>query len=143
MGFTRIDPTIKARWTTALRSGHYAQGRGSLLQYAFVSDGRRLEGHYDTTAPIGYCCLGVGADDCLDGAFSESGDEYITTDGTTYDGEGSYYVQDALDDLGEYVHAHPEYLFGMDHETINHLIDLNDNLDADFNTIADWIEAHL
>jgi hypothetical protein len=47
--FNPMDPTVKAKWLEALRSGKYAQGAGSLR----------------STSPSGnnaYCCLGVLCD---------------------------------------------------------------------------------
>lgn len=45
-GDVRMDPTVRAAWATALRSGDYAQGTHALCR--IVADGSRQ-----------YCCLGV------------------------------------------------------------------------------------
>lgn len=44
MSSQKMNPEVKAKWTAALRSGDYQQGRGGLLK-----DGK-------------YCCLGVLCD---------------------------------------------------------------------------------
>lgn len=42
-----MDPEVRRRWTAALRSGEFQQGRGKLAAVEETSDERR------------YCCLGV------------------------------------------------------------------------------------
>lgn len=44
-----MKPEIKADWLNRLRSGEYAQGRGSL----------RTEGDPESGEPDRYCCLGI------------------------------------------------------------------------------------
>ena len=44
-----MDPGVKAQWVTALRSGEYKQGRGTL--HSIEPDGSGM--------PDTYCCLGV------------------------------------------------------------------------------------
>lgn len=42
----KMDPSLKAKWVTALRSGEYAQCRNGLIEGPFGE-------------PTSYCCLGV------------------------------------------------------------------------------------
>lgn len=46
-----MDPEIKAKWLTALRSGEYMQGRGTLRIHT-----------NDESDPDRFCCLGVLCD---------------------------------------------------------------------------------
>jgi hypothetical protein len=49
-----LDPQVKAKWLTALRSRKFKQGKGALL-----SVNRELDGTYSNPQ---YCCLGVLAE---------------------------------------------------------------------------------
>jgi hypothetical protein len=49
---SKMDPTDKAKWVAALRSGEFKQGQGALRQDVF-SHGQ------GTTVGQTYCCLGV------------------------------------------------------------------------------------
>jgi hypothetical protein len=69
----RMDPDVKAKWITALRSGKYRQGTGAL--HNLTKDE--------------FCCLGVLCDLAVQ-ADVEVVDGVVGDDYATYDGEASY-----------------------------------------------------
>lgn len=104
----------RKRWTTALRSGDYNQGRSRLVWF---SDTEGLE----------FCCLGVA---CV--VFQE---EF----GLTLSDNNSFYAKDGAEWRTSLEMIGWEFL-GLDEETESELIHLNDGLRVDFNGIADYID---
>jgi hypothetical protein len=117
-----VNPDIKARWVTALRSGHYKQGRTAL----------RFHGKY--------CCLGVLCD-----LYPNSNKLWkLSTDvhdiGDEFDGYAEllpeYVVEWAgLDEVDPKI--------TLSNGEMRSLVYVNDELKYDFNTIADIIEEQL
>jgi hypothetical protein len=115
-----VNKEIAYKWAAALRSGKYQQGRGK-LRVPIV--------HYDKTVEYSYCCLGVLCD---------------LYDSTKWDDE-NYYRTDADDALN----TSPPYEVcawaGINHDasnTIDKLINLNDDQRLNFDEIAAYIEEH-
>ena len=135
-----MDPALKARWTSALRSGRYQQGQKRLF--------------HQSNGTIHYCCLGVLCDLLIPNVhlapFSEVEDEDETP--TVFYNEIPLFRDDGDEKL-----ADPEAL-GIADSQQNYLIDLNDGTtkydpnsktniptspSQPFSVIADWIEANL
>ena len=125
-------------WLEALRSGRYLKGIGTLRQ--------------DTPGqPSKYCCLGVACDISGMGRWdlTEPNEDYLQ-----HAGEGETYENNFITSEGVRAsHAMPlevQALFGLhgeenrdDDAFLIKLIQLNDyGSEADFNAIADFIEAH-
>jgi hypothetical protein len=122
---TTMNPDIKKQWVDALRSGEYRQGHSSL---------RPLDGSY--------CCLGVLCD------------IYAKTTGK---GKWEYRDEDwtcALfhaDDTSQDCYPPPSVMHWAGIEdvpddadiVINKLIDMNDDDQASFNRISNYIERTL
>ena len=104
---------LKDKWLQALRSGEYRQTTELLRDVDFAD------------VP-GFCCLGVLGDVCGLAVWHESG--ALVLEDEVYDTE---YDAKAL------------ALLGLDEDTQNDLINLNDTQRADFNEIANWIEANV
>lgn len=110
----------KAAWITALRSGEYAQGRGSLVSIDWQT---RVKSH---------CCLGVLAD--VMGA-----EEYDTPDeGLGFKFNPSIYGFRAIDDQGYHGGFIPRSIIGFGMQQA--LVQLNDSGNYTFNDIADRLE---
>jgi hypothetical protein len=113
-----MDPGIRARWTAALRSGDYEQGRGALR------------------TDYGFCCLGVlcdlaARDGVVEAVQDESG--YWQYDDETGRLPRSVFEWADLDDSNPQVMIHGMYLV--------ELATLNDDLRWDFDAIADVIDG--
>ena len=112
-----MDKHWKEQWVKALRGGEYAQGIGCLKE-------QREEGS-DT-----YCCLGVLCE--------------IHTNVQSHKTEnGEYtYVYKKENEVGNLMPT-LKYKLEITHKDEAILIELNDNNDADFNQIADYIEKEM
>lgn len=130
-----MDEAVKNAWTTALRSGEYVQGKGTL---------RRT--HQDGSE-ASYCCLGVLCDLAVQGAFP-------TDLSCRWDDRGwgnDAFLYSFPDNSGEEVRSQLNRAlqeeFGLYSKDCGELMVLNDGLDgADpcpFATIADWIDNNL
>jgi hypothetical protein len=124
---SKMDPTIKARWTTALRSGEYKQGEGTLAH-----GGR-------------YCCLGVLCELAVEAGVIPKPTQVAP--GTPY-----YYGvgdEEKRGELPESVAVWAGLLIAPDKPQGDPLIGdqtaaaWNDEEGADFNKIADLIDTHL
>jgi hypothetical protein len=120
-----MNPEIKTKWLTALRSGNYEQGREQL---ATLTEG-------GTT----FCCLGVLCEIAVGEGIIKSepsnGNEYLKYD------TGSFYLPELVSewaglDNNDCPH-NPELLDGVNVGT------LNDERNLDFLAIADRIESDL
>lgn len=118
-----MDNELKAKWTAALRSGEFVQGRDAL--------------HKDGA----YCCLGVlckvaGADMSgeIKNAAADEDEEGGEIKPTAFIDESHYTEEDELGGLLDY--------FGIGSRVESTLIKLNDTDGENFNGIADWIDAH-
>lgn len=111
---TKMNPQLKERWLTALRSGEYKQGRECLR----CSDGDK------------YCCLGVLAD-----VYNPSLWIGVTCCGYEY----GYLMESATDSLPDKV----AQTVGLDTDTQVELIKMNDDDGKSFLEIADHIEINL
>ena len=108
-------PEVKEAWVEALRSDDYAQTRGYLCRDDLESLHNGNEG---------YCCLGVLCD--VLGVFQKNGR-------VVFMGESSYTNR-------PYTLRHK---LGLSLNDEKGLITLNDQKRADFDEIADYIEANL
>jgi len=128
MSDERMDPTVKADWLTALRSGQYEQGVGALRQV----------GHAIGKKPR-HCCLGVLEDVCPLRKWVND-DQTTDLDGTSNREGGvlSYTVQDwsGMPNRTGYV----VLLDSGEHLCSVNLTDLNDSGKFTFDMIADVIE---
>jgi hypothetical protein len=109
-----MDQELKTRWTTALRSGEYAQGYGALRKPA-EEEGR----------PDEFCCLGVLCDIVNPEGWSLKAGRYQFESG--YE---SYPPESVADDNG------------LPWAPQSELAHRNDNA-ASFAEIADWIDENL
>jgi hypothetical protein len=122
-----MNPELKQKWVTALRSGDYKQGQGK-LRY-------RLE-HQEEDR---FCCLGVLCD--------VAGVEWESVNLRAYGGEREieYRVDNpeggfsSITSLPIAISDLAEFELG----TQDSLILLNDTEGKDFEFIADWIEENL
>lgn len=116
----KMNPELKAKWLTALRSGEYQQTQGRLYRPnpVLMSD---LE---PTPYPSGYCCLGVLA---------------LCAGKTVEDMSRS--VNHNLMDVG--MGKWDEGSVGIDPDAEDYLTDMNDKEQKSFAEIADWVEANL
>lgn len=129
-----MNPEIKARWVSALRSGRYEQAK-----YRLRSD-------------TGYCCLGVLCDvvaedvavDWLDEVDEEELEAIYT-----FDDEKSV-LPPCVAKYAGLILLNPEVemtefsaALDCDVTSKRNLAELNDSGDYDFNAIADLIEAQL
>lgn len=112
-----MKPAIKASWIRALRSGRYKQGHGALA----VQDGKS------------WCCLGV-----LCNLPSVPGEWTNDVDG---DGDG-YYKFGGKPFAGKISGKLLKWL-GIKPKEQDHLIEMNDTHENDFDEIADWIKENL
>jgi len=117
-----MNPTIKAQWLEALRSGEYKQGRECLRQ--------------DDKDAILYCCLGVLCDLHRKATGTHQW-EALSDEDLIY----SYaHNEKYLPATVEYWAKLPFKVGSISAEGI--LAEANDD-GVDFPTIADWIEANL
>lgn len=130
-----MDEKIKSKWVTALRSGEYKQGSGSLVE---VYDG----------VPEAYCCLGVL---CEVLGLERDGHEYKVPVVEGHESEisgGEEFLYCAVDisegyagRLGLRELVEPEN-YDEPEEIQSVLISMNDD-GVDFGRIADYIEERL
>jgi hypothetical protein len=102
----------KDKWTAALRSGEYKQGRGKLR-------------NFDNT----YCCLGVLCDIVRPGKWKEGVRSYLTIDDDGYQLTSQWLTSDIIETTG-----FEPFNQGM-------LANMNDR-GIPFNQIADFIEEN-
>jgi hypothetical protein len=117
-----VNPEVKTKWLTALRSGNYEQGKGAL-----ANNGR-------------YCCLGVLCELAVQEGVTtreESGEFFSYDDARIFLPESVQAWAGVSDHMGGRL-PEPVYDDEMDH--LDTLIQLND-LGRSFAEIADVIEA--
>lgn len=125
-----MNADVKAKWVTALRSGEYQQGKGTLAQT-------------DDTGAMRYCCLGVLSEIAAqEGITTRVPSDEHHEDGVdcklTWYGNGfagSSFLPDEVVEWAGLPHNDPK----IDGE---HLSSLNDN-GASFTSIAEIIEESL
>jgi hypothetical protein len=129
----RLDPTIKAQWVAALRSGEYMQGKYALC----------------TVSPDGYvkhCCLGVLTELAVKAGLPiEKG---FTSQGTAYNGEVLTLLHDVRAWAWGLGPRSPHDAAIKIQRTVERLAQTNDGvgpneLGKDFEYIADFIEKNL
>lgn len=123
----KMDPEIKAKWLTALRSGSYEQGPAVL--------------HKQTADEHKYCCLGVLCEiGVLDGVVERSRNG---VDG--YDGDVGYRLVGSR--LSHFLDMMPndeiQDWANLPDRAMHDLAELNDTARRSFSEIADFIEEHL
>lgn len=111
-----MNPEVKQRWLDALRSGKYKQGKRYLRAAS--------KQNHDSYA---YCCLGVLCD--LMNPKGWRGSLF------TWSSPADQKIGYLPDSLGREL--------GLPHELQCSLAQMNDSDEADFNEIAEWIEANL
>lgn len=129
-----MNPEVNELWVTALRSGEYVQGQGTLTALRHQDDGTR---------EVRHCCLGVLCEVALAAGVPLVVDEVGSIDERrvrTYDGEESYLPDRVLswaglDARNPLVHRPGGGPAG--------LAVYNDQLGLSFAEIADMIEEHL
>jgi hypothetical protein len=111
-----MNPVVKEKWITALKSGKYQQGRGQLRSFNDK-----------------FCCLGVLCDILV----NEYPDKFKWTSST---GRTSYYINDAYEPfiLSSDVTSFLNIYFNPRIKGIS-LSDYNDDLNFNFDEIADLI----
>lgn len=126
-----MNPEVKAKWLAALRSGDYAQAKGSLKDDLYEDENNPTE-----ATSVGYCCLGV----LCELARQEGG--VLTSISKSFSGIYNYDGESGLlpfsvqqwsglnDSSPEYQNEDGEYIW---------LTDLNDN-GKTFAELADIIE---
>lgn len=141
----KMDPEVKGKWLTALRSGEYEQGKGYL----------KVEPEDENDKPK-YCCLGVLCDVAIKSGLPL--DEETVTDvnnegyelqAVKFNGNQSFLppqVQDwaGMDGDG-WSGGDPTVItkYGEEDELEFNISVLNDGENYDFNALADLIEAQL
>lgn len=110
----------KKRWVDALRSGEYEQTQGRLCD----EDGRM-------------CCLGVLIDVTQDGNWVED------MDTSSYDSNYTCVEGWLFRDHDSNLPGRVRENLGITDRQEQDLIIMNDEKDADFSEIADWVEANL
>lgn len=124
----KLNPEVKEKWVTALRSGDYRQGTLRL----------RWKGTAATSDT--FCCLGVLSDlyrkETGRGHWVPGGvDGYIFKDGYQMDTSGP------TTGVCHWAGINPD---DTDNDSvIGHLMGMNDHHRNNFNEIADWIEENL
>lgn len=130
-----MNPEVKAQWITALRSGEYAQGRGRLERTPVTEN-----------QPSQFCCLGVLCDLAVKagiatrtvahgmGTFQGGSDEFRSNN----------YLPPSVQQWAGLNSQNPrvEIVEGEFSRPIS-LADANDDLNYDFNQIADLVERNL
>ncbi len=110
----------RQKWTAALRSGDYPQGKHTLK-----------------TVADRYCCLGVACDLAAREGVLDAFDQPATLTKSVQDWLGLLAATGTTTDGHEYGPAHDDGDVSYAHA----LTELNDNADWDFNQIADLIDA--
>lgn len=128
-----MNPSVKARWVQALRSGDFKQTTGVLQRLKDM-------GHGETMRPAGHCCLGVLCEIAVqDGVIEKWRDENVILASFDHENKvlpGSVMRWAGLEsndpriDAGEILGKH----------SLSHF---NDTTKLDFNQIADLIEENL
>jgi hypothetical protein len=111
----KMDPQLKEKWLGALRSGAYAQTKNRLR-----------------SPENGFCCLGVVCNVLNHDGWNETIRPNHGDPGYDWGSHGTGMVGEDLDRT-----------LGLPLGTARTLSDMNDNKDATFTQIADWIEANL
>jgi hypothetical protein len=116
-----MNPEMKTKWTSALRSGDYPQTRGRLTRTDSAGNS------------VGHCCLGVLCEILVDeGEMSTELDAFrhrlYRTPESVMSSSLSISVLNGL---------------GMTPDEETQLIELNDSDCASFDKIADWIDENL
>jgi hypothetical protein len=129
-----VKSEIKLKWVEALRSGDYAQAKGSLKDDLDPDDPTK----------IGYCCLGVLCELAVqEGGIINSVRKSST--GTYYYDEESGLLPYSVQQWAGFETASPEFAVTNDltgdYEEYHWLTDLNDN-GKTFAEMADLIEEH-
>lgn len=126
----KLDPEFKIQWLSALRSGKYKQGHGGL----------RSRNWTDVDY---FCCLGVACDIFDPTAWKLVDDpEAMISD---YQDTAAEWGWDGI----AFDQVHLPFLDNVNYLTVatytapQYLANMNDQEDADFDQIADWIEANL
>lgn len=118
---------LKEAWTTALRSGEYAQAKYALCRVVA----------YDPTIPIGYCCLGVLVEVDPNTNWDDNKDDKVITtesDTTTH--------KTFRGALGTLPYNYQEEV-GLEVAAMELLMDMNDLYSNTFPEIADWIDENI
>jgi hypothetical protein len=122
-----MNGTIKNEWCAALESGEYTQCQG-VLKKSLISIN-------DEPSRIGHCCLGVLCEIVYPGKFTPkeyySNVEYILE----IDEESETADLELTDKILEQI--------GMDRDTMNVLIEMNDDQGKTFPEIAQYIRENL
>jgi len=116
----KMNQAVKKRWIKALRSGKYRRGEGRLCT---TYKGRSK-----------FCCLGVLANEELDGEWQES-DEL-------YEGNTAWELCYKGDRDGDLLPGIALIEIGLSIERQSKLVGMNDAGES-FSEIADWIEGNL
>lgn len=126
----KMNPDVKAKWLTALRSGEYAQTKGALERIEETANG-----------PVGFCCLGVLCKIAADEGVIERKETDRTFDkGVQYD--GVYALPPTT--VTEWAGIETFTDFPLRSEPLHdNLANLNDIHGYTFAQIADIIEEHL
>jgi hypothetical protein len=111
-----MNKRFKTRWTKALRSGEYEQGRS------------RLVSHDDK-----FCCLGVACNLLAEDGFGA----WVVDE---FSGEWSYETGDHVSDI--MLPPEAALKIGLKDDAEDALVQLNDD-GGSFDEIADWIEEKL
>lgn len=133
--YKKMDPKIKAKWLTALRSGNYRQVEGALRGFTVAEDG------LSQTNKIGYCCLGVLCNIESRHRWHKTTDDYDKD--FRYGSVGMTELGDNL--VTASTTMPPKVLaekWGLSLAAAQRLAAMND-AGKPFDEIADWIEKHL
>lgn len=120
-----MNKEIKALWIEALESGQYQQGRGML---------RNEKGEY--------CCLGVLCELAVQEGVIDTSREYASQNGNSYtEYDGSWHtISDKVREWSGFGwNAEGGYAIPGD---VNHVISMNDEEDASFDDIAEWLRRN-
>lgn len=127
--YDKMNPEIKAKWVEALRTGGYAQGKGSLNRLRAVGTGRIK----------GLCCLGVLCEvGVKDGVIDRR--EELTSSGASYRLIG---VDEEVGWVDTMPSSEISQWAGLDTSAESDLAEMNDDGNKTFAEIADYIEEKL
>jgi len=120
-----MDPETKVKWTAALRSGDFEQGRQLLRNQANE-----------------YCCLGVLAEiNGVESVYVPYNPKGCVDPVPGIRGRYRYLFGNGIN--GASVSTVPDGYCGLTENEIGALVALNDEKRASFEDIADWIEGNL
>lgn len=127
-GYDKMDPEIKTKWVTALRSGELHQTRGRLRRGG-------EEGGVD--ADVAYCCLGVLCEIGVADGVIDANRRPLSYDG--------YRMKGSTEEVWSEMMPDPDIRqwAGLDVRAMDELADMNDTQGMSFAQIADYIEEHL